>query len=240
MNTNLKKTLIFPAVIIAALSLSTAVFAQNNYVGIGSVGAGFDYDELCDNDLSDRSGFYGNNCDESVSGLKIYAGIGSSKNNFSLEFGYVDFGEAKFTETLTNATLNNSNGDQIFGVRASTEETLEFSSIYLALVGIFPVSESWDLTTKCLRLGLHSYDVNYSYDTTESISRFGVVLGASSIDSGNTPAVSDTDVLYGVGLQWHNANGFGVRGEWELFNMELAPGVPIDLSSLSFSIFKRF
>ena len=98
MNTNLNKTLIFPAVIIAALSLSSAVYAQNNYVGIGSVGAGFDYDELCDDDESRVStGSYISSCDLGASGLKIYAGAGGS-NNLVLEFGYVDFGEAVFQE----------------------------------------------------------------------------------------------------------------------------------------------
>ena len=128
MNTNLNKTLIFPAVIIAALSLSSAVFAQNNYFGIGTVVGGPDYDGvdgLCDDD----GGTIGS-CDQRVSGLKIYAGAGGS-NNLALEFGYVDFGEARFDE--------DTNGRYI-------DETLSFSTIYLAAVGIFPISESWDLS----------------------------------------------------------------------------------------------
>ena len=206
MNTNLNKTLIFPAVIIAALSLSTAVYAQNNYIGIGSVGAGFDYEELCDDD-----GYNMRSCDLGVSGLKIYAGAGGN-NNLVLEFGYVDFGEAVFQEEAASDFF---------------DETLEFSTIYLAAVGIFPISESWDLSTK---LGLHSYDVVYGFSSNRP-------------DNKGLGDTSGTDLLYGIGLQWHNANGFGVRGEWESFGMEWEysdEAVPIDLSSLSFSIFKRF
>ena len=107
------------------------------------------------------------------------------------------------------------------------DETLEFSTIYLAAVGIFPISESWDVSTK---LGLHSYDVVYGFSSN--------FLSSSAL--GDT---SGTDLLYGIGLQWHNENGFGVRGEWESFGMEweyFDEVVPIDLSSVTFSIFKRF
>ena len=58
-------------------------------------------------------------------------------------------------------------------------------------------------------------------------------------DSGSG-SISDSDLLYGIGLQWHNTDGIGVRGEWELFKIELEPEVSSDISSLSFSLFKRF
>ena len=148
-----------------------------------------------------------------LSGLKIYAGAGASKNNFTLEFGYVDFGEVTITAYNTSNDL-------------FADQALEFSTIYLAATGIFPFSESWDLITK---LGLHSYDVVYSLSTN------------SPNDVNSTfEDISDTDVLYGIGFQWHNANGFGVRGEWESFNMDLDTDVTFDFYSRSLSIFKRF
>ena len=213
MNTNLNKTLIFPAVIIAALSLSSAVFAQNNYVGIGFVSGGFDYDGLCGDDESDivpsrsKGHSYQSSCVLGVSGSKIYAGAGGS-NNLVLEFGYVDFGETVFQEEGTTPD----------GGPRFIDETLEFSTIYLAAVGIFPISESWDLSTK---FGLHSYDVVYGFSSNRP-------------DNKGLGDTSGTDLLYGIGLQWHNANGFGVRGEWESFGMEWEYSdetVPIDLSS---------
>ena len=190
---------------------------------------GFDYDFLCDNDLSSESGSHGSSCEDSVYGSKIYAGVGTGKYNLSLEFGHVIFGEAEFTETLRNGTFI-EDGRRYEDVYTFAEDTLEFSSSYLAAVGIFPVLESWEPTTK---LGLHRYRVGHSQ--MESISLGGFKLRESS---GDVSVISDTDVMYGIGIQY--VNGFrGIRCEWESFNMELW-SEPVDFSSLSLSAFIRF
>ena len=80
------------------------------------------------------------------------------------------------------------------------------------------------------QFGLHNYDVIYGFSSNV----------ITSSDLGDT---SGSDLLSGIGLQWHNENGFGVRGEWESFGMEWEYSdetVPLDFSSVTFSLFKRF
>ena len=165
MNTNLNKTLIFPAVIIAALSLSSAVFAQNNYFGIGTVASNFERDDVfCEGDFdsliisagNSSSYSYTDRCDSDLAGLKIYAAAGIS-NNLALEFGYVDFGEGRYVQDF----FVHDSGKLMSSPR---QGQTEFSTIYLAAVGIFPISESWDVSTK---LGRHSYDVVYWFQLSQ-------------------------------------------------------------------------
>ena len=212
-----KKSLTALAVAFVAMVPWTSAFSQtaesSYYGGVGYLSSTFGgfYDDFCDNfsliaiasDITQTR-----DCDSSSgSGLKIYGGRRFNQN-FAVELGYADFGEVTANET---GTVNGSD----VGVY-TLKESWDTSSMYLAAVGIYPVSESVDLFGK---LGYHRFSSDFR---VSGILQTGV--NASPVNS------SGMDFLYGIGAQWISGSdfgaqwisgsNFGVRGEWEKFNLD--------------------
>lgn len=151
-----------------SIAISSAAQAQGWYGGVGFGQSKVDID--CDLDITCSA-------DDTDTGWKLYVG-----NQFSpsaaVEFGYVDFGEAKISGT-----------DSFFG---SASATVEASGFNVALVGFLPVGNTVNLLGK---VGLFLWDVDASVSTSigsgsASESGTDLMFGfGASFDIGKTAAV---------------------------------------------------
>jgi OOP family OmpA-OmpF porin len=134
--------------IIAALlfALPLSVFAQG-YAGIGIGQTTADFED-CD---------FATTCDHKDTGFKVFGGYRFNQN-FALEGGYADLGEATFS---------------IPGLASGSAEA---STIFLNAVGMIPLNPQFSLFGKA---GLHMWDAKESgqvFGTPFSISDDGVDL----------------------------------------------------------------
>ena len=217
-----KKHLAALAVAFIAMIPWTSAFSQtaefSYYGGVGYLSSTFgDTDDFCNtfgilvtfgtDDVNQTRG-----CDStSDSGLKIYGGWRLNQN-LAVEAGYADFGKITANETVTGLNTDTYRKDSV-GI----------SSVYVAAVGMYPVSESVDLFGK---LGYH----RYSQDNKTSGRRPEGVLNTSG-------TTNDLDILYGIGAQWISGSDFSVRGEWEKFTLFDGTG---DVSALTVSVIYPF
>ena len=154
--------------------------AMQPYIG-GSVGGSkwSELDDLCkgDAEISD--------CPTNSFAAKVFGGLDFNPY-FGAELGFAYLGEVSFAGT-------DDAGD--------FEADLDATSLYGALMGKVPISDSGSLFAK---LGIHRWSIEFSGQDQE---------GAADGD------YNGTDVLLGVGYRHVLENGLGIRIEWERFTL---------------------
>lgn len=153
-------------------------------------------------------------------GAATYANSGSypSKTNIvSLTGGYyinhvvaIELGYTKFADiVVSNSTVNT---------------TLTASAIHVAAVGVYPLSNQFDLTGK---LGV---TMNAVKDAG------GFVSGSSSWNN----SYSKASLMYGIGAQYHMTRQFSVRGQYENFGDMTGTSTALTSSAISVGVVYNF
>jgi OOP family OmpA-OmpF porin len=124
---------------VTSITLSSIAQAQGWYAGVGFGQSKADIE--CDLDITCSS-------DDTDTGWKLFVGNRFSPNA-AVEFGYLNFGEAKINGT-----------DSFFG---SAGATIESSGFNMALVGFLPIGKSVNLIGK---VGLFRWDLDASVSTS--------------------------------------------------------------------------
>ena len=168
------------SVYISLSLLMTALTVAGNvnaawYVG-GSYGGSI-YEDLCDSVSSDA----GATCDDSDEGYKIFGGARVSPN-LAIEAAYMDMGEA-IAISLTPSP---------------TTRTLGVTGLNFSVLGIWPLSESFELFGKA---GWMLWEAESKNMTT----------GSSAI-------VDDSDINFGFGANYIVNETFALRAEFERFH----------------------
>lgn len=180
--------------LMTALTLSGNVNA-GGYVG-GSYGGSF-YEDLCDS----VSGEVGATCDDSDYGYKIFGGARVSPN-LAFEAAYMDMGEATASTSISDRTL---------GVTG-----LNFS-----VLGIWPVSKSFELFGKA----------GWMFWEAES----------KNLTTGSSATVDDSDMNFGFGANFNVNETFALRAEFERFhNLSYESDAETPVSFLSVGIVVSF
>ena len=130
-----------------------------------------------------------------------YSTLEIEDSGLSAEFddvGYKIFGNWMFTDNfgIEGGWVDFGNLSTNIG---GTDAEIDADGFDLFVVGALPVSETFDLYAKVGML---------SWDAEASISGFG-----QGSDSGE-------DLAYGLGGRLKAASGFGIRAEWEMFDIE--------------------
>lgn len=130
---------------------------------------------------------------ETDTGYKVQLGY-QFNPNFALEGGYVNLGKANITNKVTAPIVGSLRGD------------VKADGWNLMAVGILPVTEDLSLLGK---VGALFSTTKGDYTTT------GAVFLAAGVQPSYTK--SETNLAYGVGLQYNINKSLSVRGEAESF-----------------------
>ena len=144
-------------------------------------------------------------------GYKLFGGYQFNKN-FALEGGYFDLGKAGYTATTVPAgTLNGQ---------------IKLRGLNLDLVGFLPLNDKFSLLA---RVGADYAEANDSFSGTGAV---GVA----------NPSVtkSETNVKYGVGLEYALTKSLALRGEVERYRVNDAVGARGDVDMFSVGLVYRF
>lgn len=134
----------------------------------------------------------GTSVDDTDTGWKLFAGYQFNKY-FALEGGYVNLGRFD-----ANTTVTAVNGNPITPTSISANIKVK-DGLYFDAVGILPVSETFSVFGK---LGAYSLKTELSASAA----------GASASDSAR-----NSDLTYGVGVNYSFSKDLKMRGEWERF-----------------------
>lgn len=189
---------------------STAQAAPTGWYAGLSLGQS-DYD-VSTSDFDD-GGVISGSVDETDTGMKLFFG-NRVNENVSIEFGYLDLGEA----TLEGV----SDGTGFFWFPGDISADVEGDGIHLAILGNIPVSDRFELMAKA---GFLMWDL--SIDLTDS-------WGTVSADE------DGTDLFFGVGLNYAITDKVSIRGEWELYTVDIGASEEIDINLLSAGVTFRF
>ena len=144
-------------------------------------------------------------------GYKLFAGYQMNRY-FALEGGYFDLGKFSFNATTVPAgTLNGS---------------LKLRGANIDLVGMLPITEKFSAFA---RVG-----ANYA-DVKDSFSGSGAVLVRNP-----NPSKKETNVKYGLGLQYAFNYNWAMRGEVERYRINDAVGNKGDIDLVSLGLIYRF
>ncbi len=164
------------------------------YVG-GTYGVTF-YEDLCDS----VSGEAGATCDDEADGYKIFGGSRVNPN-LAFEASYMDMGEATATGVTTR--------------------TLGVTGLNFSVLGIMPLSKSFELFGK---LGLMFWEAE-----------------SRNINTGTTTTVNDSDINFGFGATYNVNKTFGLRAEFERFhNISYESNAETPVSFLSLGVIVSF
>lgn len=189
---------------VIVLAFSASVFSQAHAAGYIGVGAGqssmSDLDEVC-NDLEFvgvQSGV-ATSCrdDDSDTGFKLFGGWRFNEN-WAIEGSLFDLGE--YSVDLALRAPNGATGQ--------VTSTLDVKGAALAVVGSLPLGERTSLFGK-LGVAYGEGDVR----TTATVAGVGTVLSESDSES-------ETDALFGAGLDVALTESVSIRFEWERYNFE--------------------
>ena len=199
--------------VLLALSTTTHAAQLGWYGGVGFGQS--DYD-LGVSDFDDGSVISGS-VDETDSALKIFLG-NRVNENFSIEFGYLDLGEATF-EGVSDGSALFFDGLWEAGPISADVET---DGIHLAFIGNVPISDRLDFMAKA---GFFLWDVSI------------VITDTSGSYSGDEDG---TDLFFGLGLGYEITDQIAIRGEWERYSMDFGIDGDIDADLFSASLIFRF
>ena len=149
--------------------------------------------------------------DDRDTGYKLFGGYRMNRN-FALEAGYFDLGKFGFTATtLPAGTLNGR---------------IKIKGVNLDLVGMLPITEKFSAFG---RVGVSRAEARDSFTGTG----FVRVLNPN-------PQKRDTNVKYGVGLQYAFTEALGIRAEVERYRINDAVGNKGDIDLVSLGLVYRF
>ena len=149
--------------------------------------------------------------DDRDTGYKLFGGYRMNRN-FALEAGYFDLGKFGFTATtLPAGTLNGR---------------IKIKGVNLDLVGMLPITEKFSAFG---RVGVSRAEARDSFTGTG----FVRVLNPN-------PKKRDTNVKYGVGLQYAFTEALGIRAEVERYRINDAVGNKGDIDLISLGLVYRF
>ncbi len=112
-------------------------------------------------------------------------------------------------------------GDSVIDYGATGKDTVKVSSVQVAAIGNLPLSAQFDLTGK---IGFASNSAKYS--TT--------VVGIGAADE------SKTDLLIGVGAQYHVSSQFSLRAQYDNFGKTGKGASPIKASAFTVGVAYNF
>jgi OOP family OmpA-OmpF porin len=133
--------------------------------------------------------------DSRDTGYKLFAGKKINKN-FAVEAGYFDLGKFGFTATTTPP--------------GSLTGTIKLRGVNADVLGIVPITEKFSAFG---RLGVQYAQAKDTFRGTGAVA----VLNPS-------PSKSDTNIKYGVGVQYDFTDSLAMRGEWERYRINDAVG----------------
>lgn len=149
--------------------------------------------------------------DDRDTGYKVFGGYQLNRN-FALEGGYFDLGKFGFTaNTVPAGTLNGN---------------IKLRGVNFDLLGMLPITEKFSAFA---RVG-----VNYA-EARDSFSGTGAVLPLNP-----NPSKKDTNVKYGLGLQYAFNDRLAMRAEVERYRINDAVGNKGDIDLASLGLIYRF
>ena len=181
-----------------AVLASTSALADDPlgwYVGgnVGPTSAGFNQPSAATAAALTGPGFIVNSYSERKRdkfGYKLYGGYQLNRN-FAIEGGYFDLGDSRYT-------FNTTPGGSLSG------ET-SVKGVNLDLVGILPITDKFSVLG---RVG-----------AAHARSRTHFSNAGAVPFNGSRPSSSDTNVKYGVGMQYAFTDQLAVRGEYERYRI---------------------
>lgn len=149
--------------------------------------------------------------DDRDTGYKLFGGYRMNRN-FALEAGYFDLGKFGFTATtLPAGTLNGR---------------IKIKGVNLDLVGMLPITEKFSAFG---RVGVNRAEARDTFTGT----------GAVRVLNPN-PRKRDTNIKFGLGLQYAFSDAFAVRAEVERYRINDAVGNDGDIDLASIGLIYRF
>ena len=149
--------------------------------------------------------------DDRDTGYKLFGGYRMNRN-FALEAGYFDLGKFGFTaNTLPAGTLNGR---------------IKINGVNLDLVGMLPITEKFSAFG---RVGVNRAEARDTFTGT----------GAVRVLNPN-PRKRDTNIKFGLGLQYAFTDAFAVRAEVERYRINDAVGNDGDIDLASIGLIYRF
>lgn len=149
--------------------------------------------------------------DKHDAGYKIFGGYRFNQN-FALEGGYFDLG--KFGYTATTLPAGTLRGD------------IKLKGLNLDVIGILPISEKFSAFG---RVGLNYAEARDSFIGSGAV----IVLNAD-------PRKRDTNVKFGLGLQYDFTQSLGMRVEAERYRINDAVGNKGDIDLISLGLIYQF
>ena len=196
--------------VLLALSTTTHAAQLGWYSGVGFGQS--DYD-LGVSDFDDGSVISGS-VDETDSAFKIFLG-NRVNENVSIEFGYLDLGEATFEGVSDGTGL-------VFKTPGPVSGDAEADGVQFAVIGNVPVNDRLYIMAKA---GFFMWDLSASLSD---------ITGTESGDE------DGTDLFFGLGLNYAITDKVSIRGEWEMYSMDIGFAGDIDVNLLSAGVTFRF
>ena len=150
--------------------------------------------------------------DNRDTGYKLFGGYKVNKN-FALEGGYFNLGKFGFTATTAAPRAGTLSGN------------IKFQGLNLDAVGILPITQKFSAFG---RVGL-----NYA----ETRDRFS---GTGSVLLNSNPSKRDTNIKFGLGLQYDFTERLGMRVEAERYRINDAVGNKGDIDLISVGLVYQF
>ncbi|MGF1728302.1 outer membrane beta-barrel protein [Photobacterium kasasachensis] len=183
---------------IIGLGIITALFpalanAGNVYIG-ASVGQA-NYNDLVTSDIDNSLSSAGIDLDDSDTGFKLFGGF-RANDYFAFELFYANLGEV---------SMNFGDTSSFMGIQ---EMTVEQDTLGASLIGILPVTDSFELFGK---VGFHAWDSTVNLDSNVSIE------GADG-----------TDPMFGAGIAY-KFSSVSIQAEFERYQLD---ETDVDLMSI--------
>lgn len=148
--------------------------------------------------------------DDRSTGFKLFGGYQINKN-FAVEGGYFDLGDFGYEATVPGGTLTGN---------------AKVRGLNIDLVGILPITEKFSAFG---RVGVTHAQTRDSFRGT----------GAVLVTNPN-PSERDTNVKYGLGLQYAFTDHLSMRGEVERYRINDAVGNKGDIDMISLGLVYKF
>ena len=202
-------------VVLAAVASSFAVADDSAWYGginIGQSKAKIDDARITSNLLGGGFNTTSITDDDRDTGYKLFGGYKFNKN-FAFEGGYFDLG--KFGFTATTVPVGTLSGN------------IKLRGLNLDAVGILPMNEKFSAFG---RVGLNYAEARDAFSRTGSI---------PALNNPN-PSKRDTNIKFGLGLQYDFTESLGMRLEAERYRINDAVGNKGDIDLVSLGLVYRF
>ena len=194
----MKKTYMGMAIASVLTLTSFSAFAEMSNYYISLTGGESEFDS----GISSGPGYV---VDETDTTWSINLGY-EINENFAVEVGYRDLGEASIT---TTSNLSGSAYGYNVTINAGSALTAEADGFTLGLVGKMPVAESFDLNAT---LGVFFWDAELTATGSGTVNGTAYAGSLSESDDG-------TDAYAGVGAKYNFNENFALGAQWTFFDV---------------------